>query len=615
MRAKMVAWLIIGTVAFGQVAETTSLNNFLNNESYNQYNINSDNYSTKMDESDESENSNETTAQPKENTTIVERKASYLEVDDENLKEALIASGTFGTSEWSINESGILYIGRGFLGKWSYNSNPWRIYADRIKKIIIDKEVVAHEDSSYLFSGLNQVTEFVGLENLDTSQVSDMSYMFSHMNHLKTINLRHLDTSNVVRMSRMFLNVSSLKEIDVSNFNTEKVVNMLGMFTNMTSLTNLDLSNFTTKNVVFFQEMFLGMVNLTTLNLSFFDTSRGNFMSRTFENLPSLKKIQLGSGFRFLRNAQFPEAPANSDFTGRWINVGNGTEDIPNGQNSWNASEFVLNFDGERDADTYVWEPKKNGTVTVCYLNMEGEQLSEPTILNGKVGQTYSSEAKEIAGWEVISKPTNAEGIFTEEPQEVIYQYDRKKASPVIVYYQGREGNELSEPTILNGKVGQGYISEAKEIAGWEVTSKPINAEGIFTEEPQEVIYQYDRKKASPVIVYYQGREGNELSEPTILNGKVGQAYISEAKEIAGWEVISKPINAEGVFTEEPQEVIYQYDRKVANDGKINSNKKPDSTNKLPNTSESTNNKLAVIGIGSLLVWGLAMIYRHRKKE
>ncbi|MUO32384.1 MucBP domain-containing protein [Enterococcus gallinarum] len=643
MRAKIGVWLMIGTAAFGQVAEMTSLNDSLVNWSYNQYNNNRDNHSSQLAGDDGSENSNETNEtndeqpfslrnpdlrknlvdedknetinQSKENTAITDRGTSRLEIDDENLKEALIASGTFGTSEWSINESGVLYIGRGSLGRWAYNSNPWRIYADRIIKIVIDRQVVAHEDSSYLFSGLNQVTEFVGLENLDTSQVSDMSYMFSHMNRLTTINLRHLDTNNVVKMSRMFLNVSSLKEIDVSNFNTGKVVNMLGMFTNMTSLTNLDLSNFTTRNVAFFQEMFLGMVNLITLNLSHFDTSRGNSMSRTFENLPSLKKIQLGAGFRFLRNAQFPEAPANLDFTGRWINVGTGTEDSPNGQNSWTASEFLLNFEGKRDADTYVWEPKKSGMVTVNYLNMDDERLSEPTILNGKVGQTYISEAKEIAGWEVISKPTNAEGIFKEEPQEVIYQYDRKKASPVTVYYQDKEGNELAEPTILNGKVGQTYISEAKEIAGWEVISKPTNAEGIFAEESQEVIYQYDRKKASPVIVYYQDKEGNELAESAILNGKVGQSYISEAKEIAGWEVISKPTNAEGIFKEEPQEVIYQYDRKAVSDGKIDSDKEPNSIKKLPNTSESANNKLAVIGIGSLFVCGLAMIYSYRKKE
>ena len=60
-----------------------------------------------------------------------------------------------------------------------------------------------------------------------------------------------------------------------------------------------------------------------------------------------------------------------------------------------------------------------------------------------------------------------------------------------------------------------------------------------------------------PVTVKYQDSEGNQLAEPTVLSGKVGLPYASEAKEIPGWYVVEIPDNASGIFSEEAQEVVY----------------------------------------------------------
>ncbi len=62
--------------------------------------------------------------------------------------------------------------------------------------------------------------------------------------------------------------------------------------------------------------------------------------------------------------------------------------------------------------------------------------------------------------------PSNAHGIFSEDPQEVLYVYDRSDAAPVTVKYEDAEGNQLSEPTILSGKVGLPYESEPKKFQG-----------------------------------------------------------------------------------------------------------------------------------------------------
>ncbi|WP_176374322.1 MucBP domain-containing protein, partial [Enterococcus sp. 8E11_MSG4843] len=176
----------------------------------------------------------------------------------------------------------------------------------------------------------------------------------------------------------------------------------------------------------------------------------------------------------------------------------------------------------------------------------------------------YDSEPKEIPSWYVVETPSNASGIFTEDAQEVVYVYERSDAAPVTVKHQDSEGNQLAEPVILSGKVGLPYASEAKEIPGWYVSETPDNASGTFTEDPQEVVYIYNRSDAAPVTVKHQDTEGNQLAESVILSGKVGLPYASEVEEIPGWYVTETPDNASGTFTEEPQEVVYIYNRSDA---------------------------------------------------
>ena len=332
-------------------------------------------------------------------------------------------------------------------------------------------------------------------------------------------------------------------------------------------------------------------------------------MSSMFSGMQSLKIIRLGQSFSFYTNAMLPSPISSEIYTGKWVNVGTGSIDFPNGLNIWSASELMANYNGETDSDTYVWQPNliDAAPVTVKYQNSEGEQLSEPTVLSGKVGMVYESNPKEITGWNVVKIPDNAVGVFTEEAQEVVYVYERSDAAPVTVRYKDTDGNELSDPTILNGKVGLPYTSEAKEISGWYVVETPDNASGLFGEEAQEVVYVYDRSDAAPVTVRYEDTDGNELSDPTILNGKVGLPYASEAKEIPGWYVVEIPDNASGIFSEEAQEVVYVYSVLHKNNEKEN-----DSRGTLPATGEETLGQSMLVILGTLLI---LLSYRISKRK
>ncbi|MDB1691383.1 MucBP domain-containing protein [Enterococcus casseliflavus] len=236
--------------------------------------------------------------------------------------------------------------------------------------------------------------------------------------------------------------------------------------------------------------------------------------------------------------------------------------------NGWYVSQTPTNANGTYSENAqevvYVYERSDAAPVTVRYEDTEGNQLSAPTVLNGKVGLPYESEAKAIPGWYVSQMPTNANGIYSETAQEVVYVYERSDAAPVTVKYEDTEGNELAAPTVMNGKVGLPYESEAKAIPGWYVSQTPTNANGNYSETAQEVVYVYERSNAAPVTVKYEDTEGNELATPTVMNGKVGLPYESEAKTIPGWYVSQTPTNANGTYSETAQEVVYVYERSDA---------------------------------------------------
>ncbi len=236
--------------------------------------------------------------------------------------------------------------------------------------------------------------------------------------------------------------------------------------------------------------------------------------------------------------------------------------------NGWYVSQTPTNANGTYSETAqevvYVYERSDAAPVTVKYEDKEGNQLSAPTVLSGKIGLPYTSEAKAIPGWYVSQMPTNANGIYSETAQEVVYVYERSDAAPVTVRYEDTEGNQLSAPTVLSGKIGLPYTSEAKTILGWFVAQTPTNANGTYSENAQEVIYVYERSDAAPVTVKYEDKEGNQLSAPTVLSGKIGLPYTSKAKAIPGWYVSQMPTNANGTYSENAQEVTYVYERSDA---------------------------------------------------
>lgn len=140
--------------------------------------------------------------------------------------------------------------------------------------------------------------ENIDLSNMDTKNVTNLSYLFGNCRELKSVNVSKLNTENVINMSYMFLNCKSIKNLDVSSFNTQNVYNMLNIFAGMESLESIDVSNFNTSNVNSFSYMFDRCKKIEELNLKSFDTSNANSFDHMFSNMEKIKNLDI-SNFKF----------------------------------------------------------------------------------------------------------------------------------------------------------------------------------------------------------------------------------------------------------------------------------------------------------------------------
>ena len=192
----------------------------------------------------------------------------------------------------------------------------YKIYGDSVKKVVVKANITTNEEEeqiipnstveasfkgsdtsnvtnmNYMFGTCSGLTS-LDVSNFDTSNVTNIGYMFYDCSSLTSLDVSHFNTSNVTLMEQMFSGCRGLASLDLSSFDTSKVTDMNSMFQDCTSLTSLDLRNFNTSKVTDMNYMFKGCNGLTSLDLSHFNTSNVNDMSYMFYNCSSLTSLTL----------------------------------------------------------------------------------------------------------------------------------------------------------------------------------------------------------------------------------------------------------------------------------------------------------------------------------
>ena len=199
---------------------------------------------------------------------------------------------------WIVNDSENvgyykLYIGGD--GGVIANPNSSNLFSEfrKVKKIDLNNLNTSNvTNMNHLFNFCENLIN-LDLSSFDTSKVKDMNSMFSVNRNLENINFGNkFDTSNVTNMGSMFNTCSSLTSLDLSNFNTSQVTDMSYMFVEFPNI-ELNLSGFVTSNVINMMSMFY-KAKLNALDLSSFDTSNVTNMTWMFSDASNLQTIYVG---------------------------------------------------------------------------------------------------------------------------------------------------------------------------------------------------------------------------------------------------------------------------------------------------------------------------------
>ena len=150
---------------------------------------------------------------------------------------------------------------------------------------------------SYMFYLCSSLIS-VRLSGFDTFNVKTMSYMFYGCKALYSIYLQSFNTVNVEYMNEMFRNCYSLKYLDLGHFNAQKVKEFYGTFYNCHSLTSLILPytiDFKISQLTATSYMFYNCSKLTSINFDKLNLTNVKNMGYMFYGCYSLKELRISS--------------------------------------------------------------------------------------------------------------------------------------------------------------------------------------------------------------------------------------------------------------------------------------------------------------------------------
>ena len=132
-----------------------------------------------------------------------------------------------------------------------------------------------------MFQGTTSLNK-LNVSNWNFASVTSLASLFSWV-PAETIVLENVNTSNITNMYNMFVGCSNLKELDLTDFDTSKVENMSQMFASASSLTTISVSDSFVVDQVTNSDAMFGSCNSlvggngTTYDSNYIDKTRAHY--------------------------------------------------------------------------------------------------------------------------------------------------------------------------------------------------------------------------------------------------------------------------------------------------------------------------------------------------
>ncbi|EAF2102605.1 hypothetical protein CKY59_07295 [Listeria monocytogenes] len=210
----------------------------------------------------------------------------------------------------------------------------------------------------------------------------------------------------------------------------------------------------------------------------------------------------------------------------------------------------------------YVYQA--NGyQLTSTFKDQQGKTIA-PDDVDTKtyhVNDPYTTTAKTIPGYTLVTTPTNNQGNFGTSDITVDYVYKAEDYT-LTSTYKDAQGKELKQPVVDSKKyhIQDNYSTSAATIPGYTLVATPANETGTFHTSDVTVNYVYkltDLKLTST----YKDAQGTEL-KPPVVDSKtyhIQDNYATTAAVIPGYTLVATPANQSGTFGSTDIQVNYVY--------------------------------------------------------
>ncbi|MGJ6997351.1 MucBP domain-containing protein [Listeria monocytogenes] len=210
----------------------------------------------------------------------------------------------------------------------------------------------------------------------------------------------------------------------------------------------------------------------------------------------------------------------------------------------------------------YVYQA--NGyQLTSTFKDQQGKTIS-PDDVDTKtyhVNDPYTTTAKTIPGYTLVTTPTNNQGNFGTSDITVDYVYKAEDYT-LTSTYKDAQGKELKQPVVDSKKyhIQDNYSTSAATIPGYTLVATPANETGTFHTSDVTVNYVYkltDLKLTST----YKDAQGTELKAPVVDSKTyhIQDNYATTAAVIPGYTLVATPANQSGTFGSTDIQVNYVY--------------------------------------------------------
>lgn len=177
---------------------------------------------------------------------------------------------------------------------YAYSSVPWSGGKTSVNKIIF-ADIIMPSSMKCWFYGMTNLTDFEGMENLDTMKVTTLYQTFYNCSSLAELDISGWETENVKSLEGIFYGCKSLVSLDLSTFNVSNVTTLNQAFYDCSGLIELKVNGWNTESLTNLEKAFYGCSGLITLDLSSFDTSKVTTLLQTFYGCTALTELKVSN--------------------------------------------------------------------------------------------------------------------------------------------------------------------------------------------------------------------------------------------------------------------------------------------------------------------------------